>query len=293
MPPGLSQARLREYLLTPTGPWQHVDVQERVDSTNAWSTRDPRPWRVAVAGEQSAGRGRRGRDWSSPPGTSVSISLTVPMAADPLAWGWLPLLTGLATRDGLAEVTGASDPDAFVLKWPNDVLARESAADPAQEPRKICGILCETTADALVVAGIGVNVSVARQDLPVPTGTSLALCGSVVSRDDVVIAVARAFARWHERWYAGGAGLEEVRRSYRRHCGTIGAPVRIDLGVSLRDGPHPHDGVAGGAPAAGFGQVVEGTAVDVDETGEIVIQTTQGRRSFAAGDVVHLRRVPR
>ncbi len=267
MPPGLSAARLREDLLTPAGPWQRVDVPATVDSTNAWSVRVPRPWRVVAAGEQSAGRGRRGRSWETPPGTSVAVSFTVPMPADPARWGWLPLLTGLATRDALAAVTGSAE---FALKWPNDVLARDS-----DQWRKLCGILCETTGSGLVVAGVGVNVSVPRDALPVPTATSLALLGHQVAREDVVVALARAFAAWHERWYAGGAGLDDVRRAYRAHCATLRTMVRIHLGV--------------GGDAGAEEEVVTGEAVDVDDSGEIVIQTTAGVRRYAAGDVVHLR----
>lgn len=274
MPPGLSQARLRECLLTPAGPWQLVDVPVSVDSTNAWSLRDPQPWRVIAAGEQSAGRGRRGRSWQTPRGTSVAVSFTVPMPGDLARWGWLPLLTGLATRDALADVTGSPD---FALKWPNDVLALDRDGSRPGGPgwAKLCGILCETTGSGLVVAGVGVNVSVPREALPVPAATSLALLGYEVAREDVVIAVARAFAGWHERWYAGGAGLDALRRAYRAHCATLGTIVRIHLGVSGETGIDE--------------QVVTGEALDVDDSGEIVIQTTAGVRRFAAGDVVHLR----
>lgn len=274
MSPGLSAARLRECLLTPAGPWQRVDVPAVVDSTNAWSVRDPRPWRVVAAGEQSAGRGRRGRNWETPPGTSVAVSLTVPMPTDPARWGWLPLLTGLATRDALAHVTGSAD---FALKWPNDVLAFDPDTSRPGGPgwAKLCGILCETTGSGLVVAGVGVNVSVPRDALPVPTATSLALLGHRVAREDVVVALARAFAGWHERWYAGGAGLDDVRRAYRAHCATLRTMVRIHLGVSANAGTDE--------------EVVTGEALDVDDSGEIVIQTTAGVRRFAAGDVVHLR----
>ncbi len=274
MPHGRSDTRLRDSFLTSAltsgGPWRVVDVLDAVDSTNAASLRAPQAWRVVVAAEQTAGRGRRARGWVSPPGTSVAVSLTVPMAADPASWGWLPLLTGLATRDALEAVSGS---DAFTLKWPNDVLALESADGAAgstgSDPwRKICGILCETAGSGLVVAGVGVNVSVPRTALPVATATSLQLCGHRVDREDVVIALVEAFARWHGHWVGGGSGLDLVRAAYRRHCSTLGTAVRIHLGP---------------------GQVVAGRALDVDDSGEIVIQATEGVQRFAAGDVVHLR----
>lgn len=261
----LSEAQLRDCLLTVDSPWRHVVALETVDSTNAWSLRQLRPWQVVAAAEQTAGRGRRDRGWVSAPGTSIAMSFTVPMVPEPASWGWLPLLTGLAARDALAVVSGS---EAFTLKWPNDVLAYERATG---HWGKICGILCEAGASGLAVAGIGVNMSMSRAELPVPHATSLHLCGydaAARQREQVVIALASAFARWHGHWLAGADGLERVRAAYRERCGTLGAPVRIHLGAD---------------------QVIHGEALDVSATGEIVMQTTDGVRQFSAGDVVHLR----
>ncbi|HYO85589.1 MAG TPA: biotin--[acetyl-CoA-carboxylase] ligase [Dermatophilaceae bacterium] len=257
------QAALRASLLTPNGPWQQVDALATVDSTNAESLRDPRPWRLVAAGEQTAGRGRRSRSWQSPAGTSVALSATVPLAAVPDVLGWFPLLTGLAVRDALAALTGS--PDGFVLKWPNDVLAR---TDSAGLPwGKVCGVLCDVVG-SLVVAGVGVNVTVPRSHLPVPTATSLQLCGHSVSRRAIAIGVARALADVHAGWVAGSTDLDRLTGSYRRWCQTIGT----DVTVSTPDG-----------------RVRRGVARNLDSQGRLVFESPGGISLVAAADVVHLR----
>lgn len=259
----------------PAGPWGCVDVLPTVDSTNAESVRAPRAWRLVVSAQQEAGRGRHDRAWASPPGTSVSISMTVPMPDDPTRWGWLPLVTGLAVADGLTTLAeqeaGGADPVAeFVLKWPNDVLARPTGG--GEEFRKVCGILCETVGSGLVVVGIGVNVAVPREALPVPTATSLHLLGVGASgrdaRERVTTHIARAFARAHEAWWAGGPAFAALTDRYRAACRTISSDVCVHAPVD---------------------RTITGRAVDVDEFGRLVVDGPAGRQPYAAGDVVHVR----
>ena len=124
------------------------------------------PGTVLVADYQSAGRGRLGRTWTAPPGTSIAMSVLVrPDGVDPARWTWLPLLTGLAVADGLSGAAGLE----ARLKWPNDVLVGD---------RKVCGILAErveTPVGPACVVGMGINTHLERADLPVPTATSVAI----------------------------------------------------------------------------------------------------------------------
>ena len=103
----LSETPIREALVTADSPWQEVNCHGELDSTNAASMADPRPWRVVTCRHQRSGRGRHARPWASPPESSVAVSLTVPMPPDPARWGWFPLVTGLAVVDALGMVTGA------------------------------------------------------------------------------------------------------------------------------------------------------------------------------------------
>lgn len=240
-----------------------------IDSTNAESLRRPTPWRVVAAAHQSAGRGRLSRGWESPPGTSVAMSLTVPVPGERSDAGWLPLLAGVAMLDTLAALTGR--PEGFGLKWPNDVLANPVGAARIGGPEdgwgKVCGILCEM-AGGLVVIGVGVNITVPREGLPVATATSLDLCGHHgIEPTDVVAAFAGQVARRHQQWSA--EGLDGLRSAYRSRCRTLGALVDI----------HIPDGA-----------VVRGVASGIDDWGRVVLDTADGTsRAFAAGDVVHLR----
>ncbi len=271
--------RLRE---SPT-PYAGVEVHASVASTNALASERPR-WTVVVADEQTAGRGRLGRAWSTPPGRALAVSVLVPPTEAP---AWLPLATGLAVREAVAEVASLDT----VLKWPNDVLV------PADGERKVCGILCELVAGGRddggggtssagsggspdthpsaggpdinggVVVGVGLNVSQTREELPVETATSLALAGaSGVDRESLLVAYLVRLARWHATLREGP---ERLREAYATACATLGADVVVHL------------------PG---GERMTGRATGIDAHGRLVLATSAGTRSVAAGDVVHVRR---
>jgi BirA family biotin operon repressor/biotin-[acetyl-CoA-carboxylase] ligase len=234
-----------------------VAVVASTGSTNADLAAEARAgaasWSALVAGEQTAGRGRLTRTWSSPPGTSVSLSVLLRPSRPVAEWGLLPLLTGLGVARAV-ESLGA----AAVLKWPNDVLLS------ADGERKVCGILAEFVASPspAVVVGMGLNVSQARDEFPVDTATSLALVGVSATRAEVVRAVLEQLARVYGEWDANGWGA--VRGAYEAGCVTLGRHVRVEL----------PDGTS-----------VAGVATAVLDDGRIVV----GSRTFAAGDIHHLR----
>ena len=223
--------------------------------------------RVLVAEEQTAGRGRRGRTWSSVPGESLTFSaLLRPASVPPDRRGWLSLLTGVAVASAVGTLAGVHT----VLKWPNDVLAGD---------RKLAGILAEQSPDgSAVVVGVGLNVATRASALPVAaTGlaaTSLAVeaGGAATSREDLLLGILDQL----ERWYVGFRSDPEPENSgllaeYRALCGTLGRPVRVEL------------------PA---GRVLTGTAVDVDSDGRLLVQEpTPGALvvPVSAGDVIHVR----
>ena len=240
-------------LVTPGSPWLPVEVHDSVDSTNAELVRDPRPWRVVTAEEQRAGRGRLDRAWTTTPGTSIAASVVVPRPARaPL--GWVPLVVGLALRDALTEVSGVE----IALKWPNDLLV------PADDDRKLAGILAELT-PAGVVVGTGINIDQERADLPVDTATSLRLAGAPgVNRERALTAYLRRLAvllrELDDDPYA-------VRAAYAAVCGTLGRTVVTHL-------PHGE---------------VRGVATGIDADGRLCLETDNGPYAVAAGDVVHVR----
>lgn len=230
--------------LAPDG-WR-VEVLTTTRSTNAVvaaRARDGEPaGLVVVAEHQSAGRGRLDRAWTSPPRAGLTLSVLLRPGLDQGQLPWVPLWGGLAVARALREQTGV---DA-VLKWPNDVLVAG---------RKVCGLLAEVAAPGAVVLGMGLNVGTRRDELPVPTATSLLLEGATTTDRDTVL---RALLRSLRSVLA-----EASPQGYRALCSTIGTRVRLET--------------PGGR--------VEGLAEAVDDAGRLVVDG----QAHAAGDVVHLR----
>ena len=253
----LEREALHEALVTSGSPWTGVDLHPELGSTNAEAARLARPWHIVVTDHQQAGRGRLGRSWDTPPRTSVTLSVLLP--APDRGPGWVPLLTGLAVRRAIEEVTGL----AANLKWPNDVLL------PADGDRKVCGVLCELQPPGVVV-GLGINVSQTREERPVETATSLALAGAVdVDRQALVVAVLGQLAVVHSALTGGGGPREAAHAAYRHACTTIGSEVDLHAGGDA-------------APR-------RVRAVGVDDEGRLVVTEGGTEYAVAAGDVVHVR----
>jgi BirA family transcriptional regulator, biotin operon repressor / biotin---[acetyl-CoA-carboxylase] ligase len=259
--PPLRGDAVRRALVSGDGLWTDVRVVESSPSTNAdvaAAARDGAPeGLVVVAESQTAGRGRRARSWTTPPRAGLTFSVLLRPTFPAARWGWLPLLAGLAVATPLTKL---SDLDVR-LKWPNDVLVGE---------RKLGGILTEVVGTGVVV-GIGLNVSLRDDELPVPTATSLAIEGSVVvDRDPVLRAVLREFERRYVDLTraSGDADASGLAAGYRAACATLGREVRAELPGS---------------------RVLQGTAIAVDSDGRLVLDVAGDRQTVAAGDVVHIR----
>jgi len=162
---------------------------------------------VVVADRQTAGRGRRGRTWDAPAGSSLLVSVLLRPPAPHLA----VVASGLAAVDACREAAGA----ATTLKWPNDLVAEGGA--------KLAGILAEAVGggDAVVV-GLGLNVD--WGDVPLPAGaTSLAGMGRPTDRTSLLVAYLVAL---ESRCRQAPAPL---MADYRAACSTIGRQVRVEL----------------------------------------------------------------
>ncbi len=273
---------LRRRLVAPAGPLSRLVVVERTGSTNddvlAGLREDPDAWpsgALLLADHQTAGHGRRGRTWVSGPGTSLTGTFVVRPGPGCGGRGWLPLVVGLGVVRALRSAAGVR----AGLKWPNDVLVDQ----PDGPPRKVAGILAQTTPDGAAVAvGVGLNVTQRADQLPVATATSLALTSDrweqlgkthdeqpdrarvCTDRHELLVATVTALADVVGRWCAEGAGLAaEVAQV----CTTLGSQVRVEL--------------PGGA-------ALVGRAVRLADDGALVVAGTDGERTVRAGDVVHL-----
>ncbi|MER6981417.1 biotin--[acetyl-CoA-carboxylase] ligase [Streptomyces carpinensis] len=219
---------------------------------------------VLIAEEQTAARGRLDRRWTAPARSGLFFSVLLRPTDVPVArWGWLPLLTGVAVATGLARAGGVDT----ALKWPNDLLVTVGG-----EERKAGGILVERAGDGGVVIGVGINVTLRKDELPVPQAGSLGLAGAVsTDRDPLLRGVLRSLEDWYGRWRAAGgdpvdSGLQEA---YAAGCATLGRRVRAEL---------PGE------------RSLVGEAVAVDGDGRLVLATEKGvQEPVGAGDIVHLR----
>lgn len=266
--PPLSEAALRRAVIAPDSPWTSLDVVEATGSTNSDLARradaGAPEGAVLVAEEQTAGRGRLDRQWTAPPRSGLFFSVLLRPAGVPVErWGWLPLLAGVATATALSRAAGVDT----ALKWPNDLLVTIDG-----EERKTGGILAERAGADGVVIGIGVNVSLRADELPVPGAGSLALAGAKgTDRDPLLRAVLRSLADWYDEWRTAGGDPDasRLRPTYAAGCATLGREVRAEL------------------PG---GSELTGTAVGVDDDGRLVLATSDGEQAVGAGDVVHIRR---
>ncbi len=223
---------------------------------------------VILAEQQTAGRGRMGRAWAAPPGSSLLLSLLLrPIWLAPADAFYLTMLASVALCEAVEQVT----PPRAALKWPNDLLLPiRTAAGPAL--RKAAGILSEIELHgdqiAWVVIGMGVNVNwspsgvVDGRDL-VEVATSVgAAAGHPIERLPLLRALLeRLDARYDALRRGGHADLFE---SWRARLTTLGQPVQIRL---------PHG-------------ALHGIAEDVERTGALRVRDEHGElHTIMAGDV--------
>lgn len=208
---------------------------------------------VTIAEEQSAGRGRLGRHWVSPPGQNLYVTLLVRPTLPQLRY--LAVIAPLAVCHAIEETTGLLPR----IKWPNDVLLKG---------KKVCGVLLEsdltgdTVQHALIGIGINVNLDVAAHGEIRDIATSLrAELGREVEREAVL---ASTLNHLETLYLALGRG-EVVSIAWKQRLDTLGQPVRVqDTG----------------------GTIAEGVAVDADSDGSLIIRRDDGSHvRIEAGDV--------
>lgn len=284
----LNLDRIREAL---DGDFSVIDYTESTGSTNTdlMEAEKVADGTVLLANEQVSGKGRLGRQWVSPAGSQLIFSvLILPDSLDHL--GTLPLAAGLAVTD---TVEGA------VLKWPNDVqidgkklcgilaeagpVGEAFKSAPKTEVSKTevnkaeinkaeinkaevnkAEIAPKTEAanppSARVVVGMGINVTLTREELPIEAATSLSLEGLDTDRTELAITVLKNLRHRITQWEQQDS---QLMADYRKVCSSIGQEVRLE------------------APTGDVTGTVEGVADD----GRINV----GGEYYSAGDVIHLR----
>jgi BirA family biotin operon repressor/biotin-[acetyl-CoA-carboxylase] ligase len=232
---------------------------EQIDSTNEEAKRlaaaGAPAGTLVWAGEQRAGRGRRGRGWASPPG-NLYASLLLRPACPPARACQLNFVAAVALVEAVSALLPAGA--AVKLKWPNDVLVGGAKAS---------GILLEASAaldrsiDWLVI-GVGVNVASHPADTPYPA-TSLQREGAAGATAGALLqAFAERFHAWYETWR--GQGFAPVRACWLAAARGLGEPIEVRLER----------------------ETLRGRFGDLDETGALMLDMPDGvRRQITTGDV--------
>ncbi len=231
----------------------HVSLGSTNDRAAAWLREGGPHGLVVTADTQTAGRGRKGRVWSSPPGHNLYVSLGLRVGSARRDLSALGLVVGLGIYEGLGPIEGLG------LKWPNDLLIGE---------RKLAGILCESrwAEDVEVVVGFGINLRRDGID-PAVAGRAVALeeVGVSEGRGVILAALLAALERRLDVFLM--TGFEEHRDAYLAANVQIGHRVRVDAGT----------------------ETFEGVAEAIDDAGALVVETDIGTRVVHAADVTRAR----
>lgn len=239
---------------------------DQIDSTNTEARRlltaGSREPLLVTAVEQTAGRGRQGRDWHSPVG-GAWLSLAWPTRRPPAAYGGVSLAAAAAVLRALRGLAGRS-PERFEVKWPNDVLV---------DGRKVAGILCEqrlgggVELDAVIV-GVGVNVNfdlaLLPADLRHPATTLEAALAKTFRVGDVVDALAGELGETLETYEAEG----------------LSAGLLVELRASLAYVGRTRTWVS---PAG----EVRGVVAGLDDAGRLLLDGPSGRIACESGELAH------
>ncbi|MFI5079287.1 MAG: biotin--[acetyl-CoA-carboxylase] ligase [Vicinamibacteria bacterium] len=234
----------------------YSDIPSTNDEALALAERGAEEGWLVGADSQSAGRGRHGRIWASPPGGGLYLSVVLRPPSQ--AVRLLTLAAGVAVAEGIQAASGAE----AGVKWPNDVCL------PLSRPRKVAGILAEANATGTqvdyVVVGVGVNVGHAALPPDVADrATSIeAELGRPVPRGTIAAEVCAAL--WHRYQQLVAGDDDAVLAAWRaRGVATFGRVVEWDSG----------------------GETARGVARDVDRTGALVVDTAQGVACVASGEL--------
>ncbi|MCS7060928.1 MAG: biotin--[acetyl-CoA-carboxylase] ligase [Anaerolineae bacterium] len=238
---------------------RYTRVTSTMDAARALAEAGAPEGTAVLADEQTAGRGRSGHAWYSPPGQSIYLSIVLRPPLVPEQAGWITMSAALAVVDTLAEFTAPAS-CAVTIKWFNDVQLNG---------RKVCGILVESSVSHArfdyAVLGIGFNVNTTFDAAPPDVrarATSLLLeLGVALDREQALDCLLRHVAKRY-------AALVQSRRSpaqeYARYVETLGKRVEIESGS----------------------QLVRGTANRVAEDGSLIVTTEHGQIVVRAGQLI-------
>lgn len=269
MASSLTVAAIRRLLSSPKS-WT-VRVVDRLASTNTtaleWAAAGTPHRTVLIAESQTAGRGRNGRTWKTPRGTSLALSVILPPPRNPRRLAWLTLAAAVATADGIESLADVR----CRFKWPNDVLI---------DGKKVAGILTEMrggqSGPVAVVIGIGVNVNNRAAALPDGVrefATSLLdVTGRTIDRNRLAAAILDRLGEWSRRLsgVSRDRPIVDVLRRWTVASATAGQYVSVMTPRGL----------------------IEGVDRGLNQVGHLVLEPRDGRRrAIRSGEVLLYRTV--
>jgi len=215
------------------------------------------PGTVVLAGHQTHGKGRLGRRWISPPDVNLYFSIVLRPNVSPSKAAVATLVVAVAIVKAIREVAGIP----ATIKWPNDILC---------QGRKLVGILTEMSADMdrvhHIVVGIGINCNSDLTSLSnhlLAPATSITLeTGTIVARDQLLCCCLEQLEKYYSIWIE--QGFASIVDEWKRHSETLGKRIKV-----LVDD-----------------QIVEGTAVDLDQNGNLILNRENEIIRIIAGDVL-------
>ena len=248
-PPGSTLALMSASDIAARLGWT-LETVESTGSTNADLVGRVGHGLVLVAREQTAGRGRLDRHWISAPGDGLTFSVRLQVPSVVSAWGWIPLMAGLAT----AQAVRAAGAQGVGVKWPNDVVGPQG---------KLAGILSQRDGEAAIV-GIGINLAFAG-DRPDPQAVSVAELGGSPDVDVILGATIENLSRWWERFVAAGGDAQRcgLAGAYTAECVSVGADVKV----------------------SGVDRTWTGHAQGIDDRGQLLVSDGGAVVPVSAGDV--------
>lgn len=236
---------------------------KQVDSTNQQAKKlaleGAENGTVIIAEEQTAGKGRRGKAWISPPSTGIWMSIILRPSVMPENASMLTLVAGLAVCKAVREITNLE----ASIKWPNDIVVNG---------KKICGLLTEMNSEIdfinFVVIGIGINVNV--EEFPEELdniATSLIIeGGQSYKRKKIVKRTLEIFEDYYKK-YLETEDLTKIIQEYNEHCINIGRKVRV----------------------TGRKQDITGEVKRVTNRGELIVTNQQGKDIVVTSGEVSVR----
>lgn len=246
--------------------WKKIIFLKSVDSTNEFAAKlsighEIKTAIVVIADSQEKGRGRLGREWISPSGVNIYMSIILKPEIEPKDATLLTVLTAVACAVALRKVSGLK----ITIKWPNDLMV---------SGKKIGGILTEVRSEPdrikIAVIGIGINVNIESKDFPEKIQSIAASVkdetGKDYSRSEIIIQILREFEDLYKTFIK--KGRSSLLKKWKELSSTLGKKVTIEVGK----------------------EIISGIAEDIDDEGMLILRTQSGgRRKISSGDVTILK----